>query len=184
MVSDPEEVVIPSHCWCDHIDFRKDKCVVLPVFDNFGAQSLQPFGLRPACLLAHAQKRTLLLASQGLATRWLARVSEVGFPPLDYKVLPGRVWPVTLILQAGGINPIGQHVAGVAVAFPTSRVGRFVARFITVGLQEAARRPSSTAFHQWRVKNSSISCLQIIEHQVEGDAKQCQGDAAYALDGR
>ena len=36
-----------------HIDFRYGKIVVLPIVP-FGAQSLQPFGLRPMCLLSYA----------------------------------------------------------------------------------------------------------------------------------
>ena len=36
------------------VDFRQLKIVVLPNFSNFGAQSLQPCGLRPTCLLSYA----------------------------------------------------------------------------------------------------------------------------------
>jgi hypothetical protein len=55
--------------------------VVLPVCLDYGALSLQPFGLRPASRWPTLRVQHYCCHSQGLATRWLAQPSEMGFSP-------------------------------------------------------------------------------------------------------
>jgi hypothetical protein len=55
MASDPEEVNVPLplSVGYTHINFRQPKSVVLPNFKSYEAHSLQPSGLRAACLLSY-----------------------------------------------------------------------------------------------------------------------------------
>ena len=54
MLSDPGEAVSGLPMRPDRVDFRHVKDVILPGIFNFGAQSLQPFGLRPIGSLSYA----------------------------------------------------------------------------------------------------------------------------------
>ena len=60
---------------------------------HFGAQSLQPFSLRPAVLLVLRLISGLLPMIQGLATRWLASLPGRASHPLECTTLPGRTKP-------------------------------------------------------------------------------------------
>jgi len=50
----PRKRALPCLCGRAHVDFRGLELVVLPGLGITGAQSLQPFGLRSACLLTYA----------------------------------------------------------------------------------------------------------------------------------
>ena len=55
MVSDPGEAnAVRASLNRVHVGFRILNCVALPIYEHFGAQSLQPYGLRPTCLLSYA----------------------------------------------------------------------------------------------------------------------------------
>src|SRR5207244_4730124 len=81
VVSDPEEAAHPRPFGCARFDFRHSDAVVLPVdlITGLNPFNLSAYGLRARWPTLRVQH--YCCDPQGLATRWLARPSEMGFSP-------------------------------------------------------------------------------------------------------